>query len=128
MAGQGQGGLSKFLSNFTVSKVWSNGVPLPTWYDGITVSPYGPDSIDDYDAYLTQIFPDGYTVGGEDDYPGIVGIGTSTVTYEEPRMGDVYTYGDLTLNILNPQNPHIQSNTNASSIVIQAVYDGKKKK
>lgn len=126
MAGQGQGGLSKFLSNFTVSKVWSNGVPLPTWYDGITVSPYGTDSVDDYDAYLTQIYPSGYTVGGEYDYPGIVGIGTPTVTYEEPRMGDTYTYGDLTLNILNPQNPHIQSNTNASSIVIQAVFDGKK--
>lgn len=126
MAGQGQGGLSKFFTNFTVGKVWSNGVPLPTWYDGVTVSPGGPDSIADYDAYLDQIFPDGYTVGGEYDYPGIVGIGTSTVTYEEPRMGDTYTYGDLTLNILNPQNPHIQSNTNASSIVIQAVFDGKK--
>lgn len=126
MAGQGQGGLSKFLSNFTVSKIWSNGIPLPVWYDGVTVSPYGEDAIADYDAYLDQIYPSGYTVGGEYDYPGIVGIGTPTVTYQEPRMGDTYTYGDLTLNILNPQNPHIQSNTNASSIVIQAVYDGKK--
>lgn len=124
MAGQGQGGLSKFINKFSIGEIWSNGIPLPTWYDGITTSPDGPDSVEDYNAYLTQIFPNGYTVGGLSDYPTIQGA--SMIPYTEPKAGDVFTYGDLSIKILNPPRPHTRKNTNSSSIVMQLIYKGKK--
>ena len=126
MAGQGAGGLQRFTSNFNVSEVWSNGIPYPVWYDDVTVSPYGADAIVDYESYLNHIYPDGHTVMGENDYPGIQGIGTPIIPYHEPREGDVYSYGDIIIRVLNPQKPQKQSNTNASSIVMQVEYHGKK--
>lgn len=126
MAGEGQGGLSKFFNNFNIIEVWSNGLPLPLWYDGVTVCPDGPNSVADYDAYLNQIFPQGYTVGGVNDYPTIQGIGTPNCIYREPRAGDIFTYGELTLKIFNPPKKHIHYVANRASIVIQAIYRGKK--
>lgn len=127
MAGQGAGGLQRFKDFLTIDEIWSNGVPLPVWFDGVTVSPYGLDNIDDYDAYLNIIYPSGYNVANTaSDHPTIQGIGTPTITYIEPRAGYNKTFGQISLKVLNPQTPHLQSDTNSSSIVIQVTYQGRK--
>lgn len=127
MAGEGAGGLQRFTNAFNVSEIWSNGVPLPTWYDGSTLSPNGVNAVADYGAYLSVIYPEGYTVGGSVDYPTINGIGTPTIPYKEPRQGDNYQYGDMTIKVLHPRKPHIpRANTNDTSIVMQIEYKGKK--
>jgi len=118
-----QGGLQKFLDNFSIGKVWSSGHPEPVWYDGVTPCPFDLESRQAYQLVLSQMFPTGYTTRGQGQVPGI--DGTSRIPYHEPRaqtQPEVHNIGNITLNVLHPGNTLTSPHLNPDSIVFQVVY------
>lgn len=126
--GYGANGIQTILDNFTVDQIWSVGHPYPVHYDGVTEWP-NEGSLEIYGQVLSQIFPDGYTVRGQGEVPGIVG--EPIIPYHEPRAENnvsIYNFGDLTINVLWPKNdlttPY--SLPNVQSLVMQLVWSDTK--